>query len=312
MTNSIYAIVLIAIFAFCALQVHGSGFYSREEVPVYGDSCIINHFGETDSLNDLEQIVFQAPFDKVVDAFIDCPRQMCEIYYGKLKLKFFEEFDDLIKFVRDSEKISQFYSALHSFPPINYHDKIDHACLGLFIVSFLYDIPREYYLDELKKSDRVYYMVLIEKSRLCKTKESKIEITDMLNGLVNKLYRSQDSDLAIMYKSVSYCIRLITKLMNCENVYIKGVDSNSHSEIVINALRYNRYDLAERAAQSSSIDLDEAKDFLDERAFKGLEDKERAIEILKKLLPNEADRRAFNEFLNSRTDINYILKVNRN
>ena len=86
--------------------------------------------------------------------------------------------------------------------------------------------------------------------------------------------------------------------------FIKKVESNTRWAIVLLALRFNRYDLAERAAQnSSSIDLDEAKDFLDERAFKSLEDKKKAMEILMKLLPNEADRRAFNEFLNFRADI---------
>ena len=108
--NLIYGIALSLIFAFSALQVQGSGFYSKE-VPVYQDSCIIGHFGETDSLTTLERIVPESPLDKVVDAFIDCPRQMCEVYYGNLKSKSFEELDDLVKFVRGSEKIDQFYSA---------------------------------------------------------------------------------------------------------------------------------------------------------------------------------------------------------
>lgn len=309
MTNLIYAIVLVAIFAFTDLQIQGSAIYMQEEVPVYEDSCIINHFGETDSLNDLEKIVFEAPFDKVVDAFIDCPRQMCEIYYGKIKSELSDELDDLIKFLRDSKKISQFYSALHSLPKTDYENKSELTCLQLYLVSFLYDIPHEYYLNELKKSDSNYLEALVQKAVLVKTKESKNEITDMLNGLISKVYRSQNSDLARIYEPISYFVRLTTKLMNFENVFIKEVESNTRWAIVLLALRFNRYDLAERAAQnSSSIDLDEAKDFLDERAFKSLEDKKRAIEILMKLLPNEADRRAFNEFLNLRTDINISYK----
>ena len=86
--------------------------------------------------------------------------------------------------------------------------------------------------------------------------------------------------------------------MNHEDISMEEFESNGKCEIVLLALIFNRYDLAERAAHnSSSIDLDLAKDFLNDRAFKGIEDKERAMEILKKLLPNEEDRSAINEFL---------------
>ena len=295
--NLIYDIALLTIFAFTALQVQGSGF-NNETVPVYEDSCIIGHFGETDSLTTLERIVLESSMDKVVDAFIDCPRQMCEVYYGNLKSKSFEELDDLVKFVRYSEKINQFYSALRSFSPTDYQNKIDLTCYGIYVVSFLYDIPREYYLDELKGSVHIYLMAVLEKSKLCKTPESKNEVTEMLNDLIVKLYGTQNSELPIDYEYLSYYIRLTIKLMNNENVPIEEFESNDKCEIVLLALIFNRYDLAERAAHnSSSIDLDLAKDFLNDRAFKGIEDKERAIEILKKLLPNDDDRSAINEFL---------------
>ena len=201
--NLIYGIALFTIFAFTALQVQGSGF-NMKLVSVYEDSCIIGHFGETDSLTTLERIVLESPLDKVVDAFIDCPRQMCEVYYGNLKSKSFEELDELVNFVRDSEKINQFYSALRSFSPTDYQNKIDLTCYGIYVVSFLYDILREYYLDELKGSVHIYLMAVLEKSKLCKTPESKNEVTEMLNDLIVKLYGTQNSELPIDYEYLSY------------------------------------------------------------------------------------------------------------
>ena len=130
-------------------------------------------------------------------------------------------------------------------------------------------------------------------------------ITLGLNDLISKVFGTQNSALAIKYKLPLYFIRLTIKLMNNESISMEEVESNTHWEIVLLILSFNRYDLAERTAQNSSpINLDGAKEFLSTRAFKGIEDKERTIEILKKLLPNEADRSAFNEYLNLRTDNN--------
>ena len=304
MSNIIYIIVLFAIAAFSALQVQGSSFY-LQVVPVYQYPCIIDRFGETDSLADLEKIVFESPLDKVVDAFIDCPRQMCEVYYGSFETKSFEELDDLVKFVRDSEKINEFYSAIRSFTPVNCIDKSHKLGLDLYIASFLYDIPREYYLDDLKKSGRAYVLALLEKSRLCQTVESRNEISDMLNVLISKVFENKNSESSEDDKLVSYYLRLTINLMNNENVSMQEVESNTHWEIVLLVLSFNRFDLAEKAVQNSSpIDLYGAKEFLSTRAFKGIEDKERTIEILKKLLPNGTDRSAFNEFLNLRAAMN--------
>ena len=150
MSNLIYGIALFVIFAFSALQVQCSSFYSQE-APIYQYPCIIGHFGETDSLTTLERVVLESPLDKVIEAFIDCPKQMCEVYYGNLKSKSFVELDDLVNFVRDSEKISQFYSALRSFCLTDNQPKSAQTCLALYLVSFIYDILREYYLDDLKK-----------------------------------------------------------------------------------------------------------------------------------------------------------------
>ena len=97
-------------------------------------------------------IVFEnfegSTLDKVVDAFIDRPKQMCEVYSSD---KVFE----LVEFVRGSEKIRQFYSAISSITPYVYQDESDETAsyfiLRLYTDSFYHDIPREYYIDDLKK-----------------------------------------------------------------------------------------------------------------------------------------------------------------
>ena len=97
-------------------------------------------------------IVFEnfegSTLDNVVDAFIDRPKQMCEVYSS-------DKVFDLIEFVRGSEKISQFYSAISSLTPYVYQDESDETALyfilRLYTASFFYDIPRKYYIDDLKK-----------------------------------------------------------------------------------------------------------------------------------------------------------------
>ena len=55
----------------------------------------------TVSKDALTSVVNQASLPDLVDAFIDCPRQMC---YVLLDVPLISEFDDLVLFVRDSNK----------------------------------------------------------------------------------------------------------------------------------------------------------------------------------------------------------------
>ena len=300
MMNLIFGIVLLAIVAFSALHVQGSMLLLYPAVYVYENSCIISHFGETHSLSDLGKIVFESPLEKVVDAFIACPKEMCEVYHEKLKSYLYRDLDDLVIFVRDSGKISQFYSAIRSFAPEKCSGYSDITGVGLYFVSFIYDIPREYYFDELKKNEENYLWAVLEKATLVKTAESKKEITEMLNDIYKNASKTRAS-LNLKNDPILNHIRLTIKLMNNEDDLIEDFKSNEKWQIVLLALSFNRCDLAEIATQDlSSIDLNIAKGFLYERAFEGIEDKERAIEIVKKLLPNKKVRSAFNKFLNSR------------
>ena len=117
--------------------------------------------------------------------------------------------------------------------------------------------------------------------------------------MLNDIYRI-DSEIYGEDDTVLNYIRLTIKLLNNEDDLIEEFKSNKSWEIVLLALSFNRCDLAEIAAQNSSpIELRMAIAFLNERAFKGIEDKERAIEILKKLLRSEELRSAYKEFLDS-------------
>ena len=129
----------------------------------------------------------------------------------KSSLNYLDELDDLIKFLRDSKRSASFYSAFTQFAKTDYENKSELTCLQLYLVSFPLRYSHEYYLNELKKSDSLYLEALVQKAVLVKTKESKNEITDMLNGQISKVYRSQNSDLARIYEPISYFVRL-TKL----------------------------------------------------------------------------------------------------
>ena len=188
--NLIYGIILLAIFAFSALQVQGALLLLCPVVHVYENSCIISHFGETGSLSDLRKIVSESPLDKVVDAFIDCPKEMCEVYHERITSYSYRKedktcyvyreksnsfshryLDDLIIFVRDSIKISQFYSAIRKSTRKNLLEKSGQTGVGLYFVSFIYDIPREYYFDELKRQEHTYLYRESHARQNCRIKE---------------------------------------------------------------------------------------------------------------------------------------------
>lgn len=291
-------IALLLAFALSSSQVQGSGL-AIDERDLYRDECMIRHFGVTASKDALTSIVNQAPLLDLADAFIDCPRQMCQVFTGSPA---YNEFDDLILFVRDSNRTSQFYAALRNVPRSGGLSTCDMTRRSIYITSLVLDIPHEYFLDELRKDSLAYFRAVTEKAMICKTPESKNWITGLLNVMIveHEQIPPEKADASNEY-FINF-LKICVKLMSNEELNIIVEDNADMSGIVLLALNFERYDVAERLIDHyhcSQVALEDIITFNKERPAKYISDRLRAFSILRRLLSSDEDRAGFDELFNN-------------
>lgn len=298
-TFTLVAVVaLLLALALSTSQVQGSGL-AIDERELYRDECIVRHFGVTASKDALTSVVNQASLSDLVDAFIDCPRQMCYVFTGRPA---YSEFDDLVLFVRDSDKTSQFYTALRSFTRSDRLSICDSTRRSIYITSLVFDIPPEHFLDELKKDSLAYYIAVTEKAMICKTPESKNWTTGLLNEMIVEYEQispaKADDHNQIFIRFLYMCV----KFMSNEEIDIIVEDNLDMSGTVLHAINFDRYDVAERLidhCHCSPLALDDIIYFSNERPAKYIIDRPRAFSILSRLLSSDEDRAGFDELFNN-------------
>ena len=79
----------------------------------------------------------------------------------------------------------------------------------IYVSSFIFDIPLNYYLDILKQYTYHYYFALTEKAPICRTNECKIWLTGLLNDLLSYIEQNPDQpDMDLPFDITSYKITL--------------------------------------------------------------------------------------------------------
>ena len=298
-TFTLVAVVaLLLALALSTSQVQGSGL-DFDERELYRDECIVRHFGVTASKDALTSVLNQASLSDLVDAFIDCPRQMCYVFTGRPA---YSEFDDLVLFVRDSDKTSQFYTALRSVTRSGRLSICDSTRRSIYITSFVFDIPPEYFLDELKKDSLAYFRAVTEKAMICKTPESKNWITGLLNEMIVEHEQISPAKADASTEYFINFLNMCVKLMSNEELNIIVEDNTVMSGIILHALNFERYDVAERLIDHyhcSPLALEDIIFFSNERPVKYIIDRPRAFSILRRLLSSDEDRAGFDELFNN-------------
>ena len=294
-------LTLTISYSFFSSRVQGSSQSRESALDLHEDKCLVRQFGQTVDHDTLVSVVNEAPMSMIVDAFIECPSQMAYVFFDKLSLN--EEYD-IVSAVIDSNKVEQFYASLHNFPrledlhpPISRDSIVRDACrVIIYMLSFVHDIPAQFYLDSLKQNVVMYSMALIEKAIYCKTPESRSWISNLLNEAHLMLKRTPDSEIQGDRNHYSRLIALTIKCINGENFDFNSINSFDKLGLILYSLLCNRYDVAEAACKDSDpLDLQNAVKFLTKKTCKKIQDLPRAFNILKSIMRSEADRVAFDE-----------------
>ena len=283
-----------------ASEVQISGLSFNDSNNLHLDECIVRHFGETISESDLFSTVMNAPLAMVVDAFIECPSQMCCAYYENEKEP---KLDKLVNYVRENGMFEPFYSALRTIQSTERFSRNDAGRLKIYSASFFNDIPYEFYLEDLMH-DHIhdYCDALVQKAMICKTSESKNWIIGLMNEALTRLPKSSDFGIILKNRYTYFNVRFAIKLMTEEVVDLRGVNPNYPFAVVFLGLSFNRYEVAEFVLNSSyyrsfRMDSEEAIEIFGNRRIAHIEDLPRAVEILKKFLRTESDKESFDNFV---------------
>lgn len=241
----------------------------------------------------------KASYAKIIDAFIQCPTQMCEILY-----KYFNEetfnIDGMIVYLRGSDKISPFYSALRNMPLDRLPNNVHNCRTIISMCSLYYDIPINYYLDLLKQEPDEYYVALTNKAMICRTTKCKNWITGLLIEFIENVekhpsQRNANVDINFMKFSI--------ELLNYENISEQSSKRFGSKFIAIVAVHFGRYDIAEKASENCEepCSLNEIIDLEVAISAKHYQDPQRAYKIMRKLLSNDEDREKFDEYIRTKT-----------
>lgn len=294
MSFNLYNILLYLVFA---LQLQGAS-VKPSEAKLFLDECVISQFGETTNLNALITIIKKASFSKLVDAIIDCPSQMLEVLFEDYSSPdSIISLDRLVRYVRGSQKIGAFYSALRNLPNQDIQVKSERTRQKIYTSSFIFDIPSNYYLDILKQNTYFYYLALKTKSPLCRTSKCKQWLTGLMNDLITFLEQNPiqpDLDLPFDLQ----CIKLRLKLLNNQDITDADLEPFDESGIVMIAIFFGRYDVAEKLSENcDSMDLDEVLWYDGSRCSEFYEDPARSYKIMRKLLDDDEDRKKFDDYV---------------
>lgn len=111
-----------------------------------------------------------------------------------------------------------------------------------------------------------------------------------MNEARSKLAQGPSNEETTRYMDL---IEISLKMMNNEDLDLEPFDADSRYGLLFMALSHNRYDIAERLTSTAAKTTRKlASDFLLERAGEYPDDIPRAVEILKQILPTDADRNA--------------------
>ena len=293
-TFYLYNVFLLHFFT---LQTQGSSVYPSG-TKLFIDECVVRHFGETPNLNALIRIIKKASFSKLVNAIIDCSSQMLELIYNNNSYsQSIINLDRLVRHLRGSHKISAFYSALRNLPNQEIQVKSERMRQRIYLSSFIFDIPSNFYLDLLKQNTYFYYLALKGKSPLCRTSKCKKWLTGLMNDFITFIEQNPiqpDMDLPFDLQ----CIKLRIKLLNNQEITEEDLKPFEKSSILMIAIYFGRYDVAEKISENCwPMDLDKVLWYDESRFTEFYEDPARSYKIMRKLLDNDEDRKKFDNYV---------------
>jgi len=298
-------ISILLAFTLSASQVQGSNYVLDGPAPdLHQDLCLVRQFGASPDHATMASTINATPIKNIIDAFINCPNQMSYIYCDRLSI---QGADELVKAIKNSGKIVDFYQALHSVQAtLNLQAtasielaKREYSRQMIYIASYYHDIPGQHFLDLLKQIPFNYVTALFEKAMTCKTPESVAWITDLLKVEVSKIEEEAaavgpNADM----DSIVELIHSAVKMVNGDDVDVSSISPQSKLGLLFTALGFNRYDIAQEASRDVTLNINFAINFTICRTAKHIEDRARAVDFLKSLLPTEEEKMAFENFVN--------------
>ena len=268
------------------------------ELDLHQDSCMVGQFGETVDHEALATLVNNAPANKLVDAFIACPDQMATICFERL---FINSDDSIIEAViEDSEKMEAFYNVVNAirisesaeiFIPDNTRRKAVRQ--AIYAMSLIHGIPEHLYMASLKAYPDKFISALIDKGALCKTEDEKAAMVALLQEARDWLNEDKNTYLS---RLTTYGINLLTG----QKIQIEPENHLEKYGVFLMSFAYNRFDVAKAIAASGLplFTLKQAKYFVCKKHLGQVQDRVRAIETIRNILP-EGDRKAFDEHVKS-------------
>ena len=265
------------------------------EPKVHLDTCLISQFGETPTFDALITIIGNSSYEKIIDAFIQCPIQMLEI---ECRINV----DGLIIALSQSDKMRPFFSALRNIPSSRITGKIGTIIYQFYSLAFIFDIPVNLYGDLLKRDAFFYFMAITTKAKLCKTAKCRSWMSDLMKEFIKFLEHNPSQPYLDVGFSVNY-MKLVIELVNYESISDEAIKPFAMNSIVIYALDFNRYDVAEKASENCepmSYDLViQLIRFNHAGTGEYFENAARSYKITRKLLATEDERKQFDDYINN-------------
>lgn len=258
------------------------------------DFVLFDHF--KGAYGEFRNAIMNAPIEKVIDAFIDCPKQMSFIYSEKIVK---EGAENLVNYVKGSGKMEEFYAALRSMSPRHINEFQYNTRLSIFIQSYVYNVPEDLYIDLLKSDPSFYFQAVINKAMTCKTPETKLEMIQALMNEMNEISSKNESTFAFNKQEIIKILENVIKLVNEEAINVSNIPESARHSLIFISLGFNRFDVASAASKDFQLDYDMIFDYLNDPYFKNLETLPEAIEFLKTLM-SEDDKALLEEYLISR------------
>ena len=274
--------------------IHGIDPDPRES-RLHLDDCLISQFGESPTFDALIAVIGNSSYEKIIDAFIQCPSQMLEIDCSI-------NYDGLIMFLSQSDKMRPFFSALRNIPSCSITSKSESILYQFYSLSFIFDIPVNLYADLLKRDALFYFMAITTKAKLCKTAKCRSWMSDLMMEFIAFLEHNPSQPYMDVGFSVNY-MKLVIELLNYESISDEAIKPFAMNSIVIYALDFNRYDIAEKASENCepmSYDLViQLIRFDHVGTGEYYENAARTYKITRKLLATEDERKQFDDYINN-------------
>lgn len=249
----------------------------------WDDGCLRAVFPgpSSSSKSELLEVILAADNERVIDAFIACPTQMVAIYFEKLS----ESSEDFIESVKASSRIEEFYSSLKDAPNFASTEVPSTSDL-INVMSYVHNVPEEYYLAALMESEEFYRQALLLKIIKTDDQRSKETLIDLLNEQI-AICTADTSMVEFSAQMVKYYAAVIAFVNGEEEIDFSGLDQFARLGLSIYASVFERYDMVENLLEGHIIHSIALQSLKLACSFKYFKDGERVLAIYKNHLSEE-------------------------